>query len=108
MFLKSNLESPWLIILGSFEGGYRAVKDYIGLHWKYFGLLEGRLSEWLIIMGYFKPIMVYFGVYWPVISSYLAVQVGVPTKQSFQQSLIKEWSLNHIWVSLLKIIYLEV
>ena len=42
--------------------GYRATKDYIGLCWKYFGLLEGRLSQWLIIMGYFKPIVVYFGV----------------------------------------------
>ena len=27
------------------------------------------------IMGYFSPKMVYFGVWWPVISSYLAVQV---------------------------------
>ena len=31
---------------------------------------------WLIILGYFKPIMVYFGVQWPIISSYLAVQVA--------------------------------
>ena len=28
-----------------------------------------------MIMGYFKPIMVYFGVSWPVISSHLAAQV---------------------------------
>ena len=34
-------------------------------------------SQWLIIMGYFKPIMVYFGVYWPSISSYLALQVDL-------------------------------
>ena len=27
-----------------------------------------------IIMGYFKPVMVYFGVEWPTICSYLAVQ----------------------------------
>ena len=27
-------------------------------------------------MGYFKPIMIYFGVEWSVISSYLAVQVA--------------------------------
>ena len=32
-------------------------------------------SQWLIIMGYFKPILIYFGVWWPIISSYLAVQV---------------------------------
>ena len=32
-------------------------------------------SQWLIITGYFKPIMVYFGVWWPTVSSYLAVQV---------------------------------
>ena len=32
-------------------------------------------SQWLMIMGYFKPIMIYFGVQRPVISSYLAVQV---------------------------------
>ena len=32
-------------------------------------------SQWLIIMGYFKPIMVNFGLWWPVVSSYLAVQV---------------------------------
>ena len=25
-------------------------------------------------MGYFKPIMAYYGVKWPIISSYLAVQ----------------------------------
>ena len=31
-------------------------------------------SQWLIIMGYFETIMVYFGVQWPIISSYLAVQ----------------------------------
>ena len=31
-------------------------------------------SQWLIIMIDFKPIMVYFGVEWPIISSYLAVQ----------------------------------
>ena len=30
-------------------------------------------------MGYFEPIMVYFGVQWPIISSYLAVQVE-PTR----------------------------
>ena len=34
-------------------------------------------SQWLIIMGYFKPKMVYFGVKWPLISSYLAVQVNM-------------------------------
>ena len=35
-------------------------------------------SQRLIIMVYFKPLilMVYFGVEWPIISSYLAVQVG--------------------------------
>ena len=32
-------------------------------------------SQWLIIKGYFMSIMVYFGVYWPVILSYLAFQV---------------------------------
>ena len=31
-------------------------------------------SQWLRILGYFKPLMVYFGVERPVISSYLAVQ----------------------------------
>ena len=32
-------------------------------------------------MGYFKPRMVYFGVEWPIISSYLAVQVGIVVVQ---------------------------
>ena len=31
-------------------------------------------SQWLIIMGCFRPITAYFGVQWPIISSYLAVQ----------------------------------
>ena len=41
-------------------------------------------SQWLIIMGYFEPIMVYFGVWWPVISSSLAVQVSMISRSSLQ------------------------
>ena len=45
------------------------------------GMLRFQLfyleSQWLRIMGYFKPSMVYFGLYWPLISGYLAVQVVV-------------------------------
>ena len=33
-----------------------------------------------MILGYFKPRMVCFGVWWPIISSYLAVQVSSSTK----------------------------
>ena len=43
--------------------------------WRFSGLSNYLESQWLIIMGYFKPIMAYFGVWWPIISSYLAVQV---------------------------------
>ena len=32
-------------------------------------------SQWLRILGDFKPRMIYFGVWWLVISSYLALQV---------------------------------
>ena len=44
-----------------------AVRDAL-----YYRYLE---SKWLIILGYFKPILVNFGVWRPIISSYLAVQV---------------------------------
>ena len=35
----------------------------------------------LLIIGYFKPIMVYFGVEWPVILGYLALQEWVSAKE---------------------------
>ena len=64
-------------------------------------------SQWLIIMGYFKPIMVYFGVEWPTISSYLAVQVcqrkncklvwlpQLPLLNSLNFKLLSGWSTEY-------------
>ena len=51
-------------------------------------LLSDLESQWLIILGYFKPIMVYFGVWWPLISSYVAVQAGRYTSAIL-------WAHNH-------------
>ena len=47
-----------------------------------YGLGKYLESQWLVVMGYFKAIMVCFGVEWPTISSYLAVQVYL---ESFEE-----------------------
>ena len=89
----SLARAPVAGLQGAEDRCFGEVRDSFGL-----GDARNNLeSQWLVIMGYFKQIMVYFGVLLPVISSYLAVQEA-PGKPSGPTTIGSVYPKSSPWL----------